>query len=99
MSPVYEQLLSSSTGDGEDEFGAYQGITTECVVKLWFGLLGTEWVKDALNSSQGLFVVDAGSGLNNLCVIGSYVTGCIKMAVGLEGDRQKAQLAALCSRR
>jgi hypothetical protein len=94
LSAIYEAHLSSSTGDREDEYGAYQGMTDGCVVKLWQWLLSERWVVDAVASSQGLTVVDAGSGLNNPCVIGSYISGCIKMAIGLEADRHKAQLAA-----
>lgn len=68
--------------------------TSKSNISFWRWIADNEWVTGAA-SSEGLFVIDIGSGINSICVFGSVVSELnIRMAIGIDGDSQKVLSAA-----
>lgn len=93
----FEHHLNACTEKGEDHKGVYQGITFPSTLGMWKWLRANPLFQNLVDIYGLINVVDAGSGLNGPCIIGAYMTGIIKMGIGIEGDKHKAGMAAQCA--
>ena len=77
-----------------EDLAIVRTVTSRSNVEFWAWAAASTWVQNAARE-EGLCVVDMGSGINSLCIMGAVVSELnIKMAIGIDADVHKVSLAA-----